>query len=580
VYGDFSRFPGGPGPYSGVLAQQGRLLLDAELNTQNVILLDYLRRLTTDLIGPFAGPVHHAGFAVEPVIQDGQCRAVRLRRGHYYVYGLRCEAPAPHRPANEELPIGEHEAPFVVYLAVWEQAVSAIQAPELIDPALSADVPDTTRRSQVRWRPVASRRLPMRDEELTNLQPESIIREFHEYNADPHRQPRLGARAHSGGVREPEPGPATAAVPWGYRGVENQLYRVEIHRGGTCEEATFKWSRDNGSVESGLADMGEPEGEGGVRTAHLQRVWRDAQQGLEAGDWVEFVDDHWAPLGTPAALMQVQGISLATRQVTLQDTDGHRDFDARLHPLLRRWDQQPDCPAPNHGIPLEQADRKWFELEDGVQIRFEAPAARYERGDYWLIPARTATSGVLWPQSRDEQPAPLAIPPDGPLRYLAPLALLEHIPGEPVDLRVLFGYRAAGHDASAGPADGSPEPSHPAVQREIDLTDAATVIRPPGRSYQVRSVSTFEPGAVLAVHDGATIGRAPDVGVRLNHPDVSRHHAILRLTDDELTIMDLGSTNGTEVNGQRLPERVPATVSPGDTIQVGSPELQLLVEEA
>ena len=197
--------------------------------------------------------------------------------------------------------------------------------------------------------------------------------------------------------------------------------------------------------------MSEPEGDG-VRTATLQRVWHDAQQGLEVGDWVEFVDDHWAPLGTPAALMQVQGISLATRQVTLQDTDGHRDFDARLHPLLRRWDQQPDCQAPNHGIPLQQADRKWFELEDGVQIRFEAPAARYERGDFWLIPARTATSGVLWPQSRDEQPAPLAIPPDGPLRYLAPLALLRHLPGEPVDLRVLFGYRAGGHDASPEPA--------------------------------------------------------------------------------------------------------------------------------
>ena len=111
MYGDFSRFPGGlSGQYSGVLAQQGRLLLDAELNEQNAILLDYLRRLTTDLIGPFAGPIHQAGFAVEPVVQDGKCRAVRLGRGHYYVYGLRCQAPAPHQPADQELAIGEHEA--------------------------------------------------------------------------------------------------------------------------------------------------------------------------------------------------------------------------------------------------------------------------------------------------------------------------------------------------------------------------------------------------------------------------------------------------------------------------------------
>ena len=53
---------------------------------------------------------------------------------------------ASHHPAHEEWPVGEHEAPFLVYLAVWEQAVSAIQAPELIDPALGAGVPDTTRR--------------------------------------------------------------------------------------------------------------------------------------------------------------------------------------------------------------------------------------------------------------------------------------------------------------------------------------------------------------------------------------------------------------------------------------------------
>ena len=571
MYGDFSRFLSGlSGQYSGVLAQQGRLLLDAELNEQNAILLDYLRRLTTDLIGPFAGPIHHAGFAVEPVVQDGKCHAVRLGRGHYYVYGLRCEAPAPHQPANEELAIGEPNRRSWSTWSVWEQAVSAIQAPELIDPALSAGVPDTTRRSQVRWRPVAGRELPMGGDDLTGLDPEPIVRAFHEYNADPHRRPTLGARAHSGG--EPEPGPATAPAPWGYRGVENQLYRVEVHRGGDAEQATFKWSRDNGSVEFGLEGLSEPD-DTGVRTATLQRVWYDTQQGLEVGDWVEFVDDHWAPLGTPAALMQVQGITLATRQVTLQDTEGHRDFDATLHPLLRRWDQQPDGQAPNHGIPLQQADRKWFELEDGVQIRFEAPTARYERGDFWLIPARTATSGVLWPQSRDGQPAPLAIPPDGPPRYLAPLALLPRPPGKPVDLRVLFGHRAGEHD-------GPPEPGHPVVQRENLLADATTVIRPAIVSYLVRSVSTLEPGTVYPVQDGTMIGRAPDAGIRFDHPDVSRHHAVFGLAEGALTIMDLGSTNGTAVNGQPLAEGVPVTLSPGDTIKIGSEEVQLRVEEA
>jgi hypothetical protein len=438
VYGDFSRFPGGfDGQYSGVLAQQGRLLLDAELNEQSAILLDYMRCLTTDLIGPFAGPAHHAGFAVEPVVRgdENKCRAVRLSRGRYYVYGLRCEAPAPHQPANRELPIGVHEAPFIVYLAVWEQAVSAVQAPELIDPALVADVPDTTRRRQVRWRPMAGRELPGRDGDLTGLDRELIIRAFEEYNADPRRRPALAARAHSGD--EPEPGPETAPTSWGYRGVENQLYRVEVHDGGDSEEATFKWSRDNGSVEVGLESLGEPDGEG-VRTATLRRVCYGAGQGLEAGDWVELIDDSWSPFGTPAPLMQVKKISLATRQAWLHDTKGHRDFDPRRHPLLRRWDQQPHGEEPSRGIPVRHARREWFELEDGVQIRFEAHAARYVRGDFWLIPARTATSGLLWPHSHEDWRVPLAVPPAGPARHLAPLARVRDLQAEPDDLRSLF----------------------------------------------------------------------------------------------------------------------------------------------
>ena len=377
----------------------------------------------------------------------------------------------------------EHEAPFLVYLAVWEQVVSAIQAPELIDPALAAGVPDTTRRTQVRWLPMAGRRLPWPDGDLTPLDPDAIIRAFHEYNADPRRRPTLAARAHSGG--EPEPGPETAPAPWGYRGVENQLYRVEIHRGGDAGEATFKWSRDNGSVEFGLDGLTEPDGEG-VRTATLQRAWYDTRQGLEVGDWVEFFDDHWAPLGRPAALMQVRWVSLAMRQVKLHDTEGRRDFDAMLHPLLRRWDQHDGGREPQSGIPLHQADRRWFEIEDGVQIRFEAPRARCERGDYWLIPARTATNGVLWPQSRDARPDPLAIPPNGPARYLAPLALLRQLPGEPVDLRVLFGYlpapvtetvtppqAAASETGTPPPSVTEPTPSTPTAPPTDPATESA-----------------------------------------------------------------------------------------------------------
>lgn len=63
------------------------------------------------------------------------------------------------------------------------------------------------------------------------------------------------------------------------------------------------------------------------------------------------------------------------------------------------------------------------------------------------------------------------------------------------------------------------------------------------------------------------IGRMADCGVQLTDPNVSRHHAEVRPTGDGFTIADLGSTNGTKVNGARVSERA---LRDGDEIMVGA----------
>jgi pSer/pThr/pTyr-binding forkhead associated (FHA) protein len=67
-----------------------------------------------------------------------------------------------------------------------------------------------------------------------------------------------------------------------------------------------------------------------------------------------------------------------------------------------------------------------------------------------------------------------------------------------------------------------------------------------------------------------TIGRAPDNQHVVNDSQASGHHAIIRPEGQGYTITDLGSTNGTYVNGQRLAARVPHSLSPGDTIRIGT----------
>jgi hypothetical protein len=452
MYGDFSRLTYFPGKaFTGVWYQQGRVQLDADANEQNAILLNWLRTLAVDFIGPFGGHVSRSGFGVR---RDNDHDDLSFSPGHYYVYGLRCEVPRPAgRGAREVTYRGLvpgagplPDPPFIVELFVWERSVSAVIDPDLLEPALGPHPPDTTVRSQVAWIPEVSVRLPGPGPDGTpiehlsrrDLRPARITARFEEHNADRGPRPSLAARVEPGvQTEEATIVPATS----GYLGVENQLYRVEIHSGGTAGAGrpTFKWSRDNGSAEFRIEHIGGPEGKSSdpVTPVTVASLGRDARTGLEAGDWVELIDDSWAPRGRPGQLLEVRSVDRADRIVTLE---GQIASDPSLHPCLRRWDQAEEGVSGPDGIPVRESsggEDVWLDLEDGVQVRFPAHGAEYRRGDYWLIPARAATGRLIWPGGD----SPLPLPPDGPARYLVPLAMV-NAEGETEDLRSLFTHLA------------------------------------------------------------------------------------------------------------------------------------------
>lgn len=74
-------------------------------------------------------------------------------------------------------------------------------------------------------------------------------------------------------------------------------------------------------------------------------------------------------------------------------------------------------------------------------------------------------------------------------------------------------------------------------------------------------------GESFDLADEITIGRAPGCGVRVEDAYTSNIHARLFRRDGSLWLEDLGSTNGTWVNGGRVME--PARLSRGDLLQVG-----------
>jgi hypothetical protein len=70
-----------------------------------------------------------------------------------------------------------------------------------------------------------------------------------------------------------------------------------------------------------------------------------------------------------------------------------------------------------------------------------------------------------------------------------------------------------------------------------------------------------------------TIGRAPDCDCHLPEPSVSRRHAQLRRVDETWLLRDLGSSNGTRLNGMRVTEEI--EVRPGDQLSLGGVRYRL-----
>src|SRR5436190_20773108 len=66
--------------------------------------------------------------------------------------------------------------------------------------------------------------------------------------------------------------------------------------------------------------------------------------------------------------------------------------------------------------------------------------------------------------------------------------------------------------------------------------------------------------------DMTVIGRREDCDLRIPLSDVSRKHCRLILNGETIKVEDLGSSNGTYINGERVQQ---AELSAGDTLQVG-----------
>ena len=108
-------------------------------------------------------------------------------------------------------------------------------------------------------------------------------------------------------------------------------------------------------------------------------------------------------------------------------------------------------------------------------------------------------------------------------------------------LAAMEGVAAVRHTAGA-----------PGKLRSANDDPGATAVRKAVPRFVLRGVSGEAFGRNYPVPGVTTVGRAPECSLRLDHPGLSRQHARMMPIEDGLLIEDLGSTNGTFVNGKRV----------------------------
>lgn len=448
---------------SGVRMQQGRVQLDSDWNEWVAVVDRHFRAETIDLVGREPDP-DFQGVAVYPrqtpdaFKVDLTAGNLTFGRGRMYVDGLLAENHGagalefdrvleetrgvdavtydaqPYFPLPPALP---EAGRALAYLDVWQREVTHLQDPGLVESAVGVD---TTTRLQTVWQ---VRVLPDVGSDVTCTTPDGEIAGWAEVI-----RPSAGRLTTAAvGVPEDED-PCEMPPSGGFRGVENHLYQVRIHDGGPVGTATFKWSRENASVASGVVEVLS------ANELRLESLGRDAVLRFNTGDWVEVIDDRRELAGIDGDPRRRRGeirqivTNEATRTITfapalpanlLPTGAGDDTADAR-HLIVRRWDQAGsvyasngteyfdlDSPASNGVIPVPPAGTT-LALESGIEVTFSLAEAggEFHTGDYWTFAARTTDASV---EELD------AAPPRGIHHHFARLGVLT-FPDAVTDCRV------------------------------------------------------------------------------------------------------------------------------------------------
>jgi hypothetical protein len=506
--------------YSGVVMEQGRVQTDADWNEW---LAENARRIqaeTLDILGGTAYPSTTPYAFQVTATSSGGANAISIGAGRMYVDGLLAEnhglpanavwdpalaefsgAPQPPPAAanvidysqqpyypNPDTSLLSGNGPLLAYLDVWTRPVIYLQDDELIDPAIGID---TIGQIQTVWQ---VRLMAIPQGQNWNCQtPDSDI-----FPAPPTGLLTVGV------VEEPDNGPCCLTTGSAYTGAENQCYRVEIHNAGNPSDsaaianATFKWSRDNGSVVTGVTQIGQGSNALNEPAAILTvlSLGRDQVLGFLPGNWIELLDEAHQLNGIKGELYRIDSISAADLTITLTtplitgSAFAIGTPSASSFTRIRRWDQSGkiyekdlttvwwdlDASGSDGSIPVPLSDTTLV-LESGVTVTFGPENnAVFTVGDFWNFPARTA-AGTTGPLTNAA--------PQGPHHHYAKLGFVTFDPPTNSDCRNGWPGPGAGGATCCTYTVGAGG-KYSSIQQAIDALPAAggEICILPGRYFE------------------------------------------------------------------------------------------------
>jgi hypothetical protein len=400
--GDYTRFTFKPQrDYSGVFKQQGRVDLDGDFNELIELIDRRWRSETIDVINHSVVPNTTPGaFLITPTAMG----AFDIGIGRMYVDGIQAENHGLP-PLEYQVDLGEtrgtvkvpySDQPYLpaplppaltaaanttdlIYLDVWQREVTVLEDPSIREIALGG--PDTTTRIQSVWQVRV----------LENVGQHGCGDDIAIW--DQTIAPSAGRLTTSAVAPPASDDPCIISPTGGYRGLENRLYRVEIHSTGSiggAPPAKFKWSRNNATIGSTVSAIAS------ATQVTVQQIGRDQVLRFEVGNWIEITDDFREFQGLAGHMAQITAIDEANRILTFaQPIPGTINFDATnpsRHTRVRRWDQSQNVDANG----LLDVTAGPIDVEDGIRVSFSFDPAggNFRIGDYWVFAARTADGSV------------------------------------------------------------------------------------------------------------------------------------------------------------------------------------------